>query len=165
MITYGNREDDKIPVANNAVFFLVTLVSTGKSIVLGYFLIKSLNTEEKSRLILDAIDEINATGSFLLSMAFDGLKTNFSTCAALGASFDIENIRPYIINKANGRKIYIVLDPPHMLKCVRNCLSAKSPLKDGDNNVIHWNFFRKTCIERIKFSFTSHDKKTHFFSF
>lgn len=143
MITYGQRGDDEIPVANNAIFFLITIIQTGKSLVLGYFLIKSLNTNEKSQLILSCIEQINSTGSYLMNMAFDGLATDFSTCESLGASFDVDNIRPFIINPGNGRKIFIVLDPPHMLKLVRNCLAAESPLKDGDNNTISWKFLEK----------------------
>lgn len=143
MIKYGQRCDDEIPVANNAIFFLVTLIQTGKTVVLGYFPIKTLNTGEKTKLILDAIGKINSTGAYLLSMAFDGLSTNLSACESMGASFDVSNIRPYIICPANGRKVYIVFDPPHMLKLVRNCLEEKRNLKDGDNNIIDWCFFER----------------------
>lgn len=148
MMTYGTRENDEIPVANNAIFFLITLIQTGKSIVLGYFLIKTLNTNEKSQLILTAIDKVNSTGAYLVNMAFDGLTTNLSTCVLLGASFDIDNIRPFIMNPANGKKIFLVLDPPHMLKLIRNCIAAMSPLKDGDNNVILWSFFEKLVSKK-----------------
>lgn len=153
-VTYGKRDDDEIPVANNAIFFLITLIQTGKTMVLGYFLIKTLNTQEKTKLVLDAIDKINSTGAYLISMAFDGLSTNFSVCESLGASFDIGNIRSFIKNPANGNKIYIVLDPPHMLKLIRNCLAAKSPLKDGKNNSIDWKFFER--LVSVESSLVSH---------
>lgn len=143
MITYGKRNDDEIPVANNAIFFLVTVIGSGKSIVLGYFLIKTLNTSEKAALILEAIDKINSTGAYLISIAFDGLSTNLSACRLLGASLDIDNLQPFIINSANGRKIHIVLDPAHMIKLIRNCLNAMSPLKDGNNNPIDWKFIER----------------------
>lgn len=141
LITYGERNDDEVPIANNAIFFLVTLIKTGKSLILGYFLIKSLNTLEKSKLIQNAIDEVHKTGAILLSIAFDGLNTNFSSCVSMGASFDIGNFKPFLIDSATNRRISIVLDPPHMLKLVRNCLAAKRRLKDGQNEDINWCYF------------------------
>lgn len=75
MISYGQRDNDEVPVANNAIFFLITLIKTGQSLILGYFLIKTLNISEKSQLIQSAIDPINKTGAILPSIAFDGLKT------------------------------------------------------------------------------------------
>lgn len=141
LFTYGERNDDEVPIANNAIFFLVTLIKTGKSLILGYFLIKSLNTLEKSKLIQNAIDEVHKTGAILLSIAFDGLNTNFSSCVSMRASFDIGNFKPFLIDSATNRRISIVLDPPHMLKLVRNCLAAKGRLKDGQNEDINWCYF------------------------
>lgn len=140
-ITYGERDDDEIPVANNAIFFLVTIVKTGHSLILGYFLIKTLNTSEKAELIKMAINEISETGAILTSIAFDGFKTNFSACQHLGASFDVEKFRPFLIDERTNRRISIVLDPPHMLKLVRNCLAAKGHMTDGEGNDIAWIYF------------------------
>lgn len=141
MINYGRRDDDEIPVANYSIFFLINLIESGQSLILGYFLIKTLNSIEKSRLIQTAIEKIDTTGACLMSIAFDGLVTNFSTFELLGASFDIQNLQPFIINPTNNQKICIVLDPPHMLKLVRNCLGAKGHLRDGNNNDVAWEYF------------------------
>lgn len=66
------------------------------------FLIKTLNTLEKSQLIQMAIDKINGTGAVLTSTAFDGLKTNFFACEEqLGASFNIDQFKPFLIDSAN----------------------------------------------------------------
>lgn len=143
LISYGQRDNDEIPIANNAIFFLITLIETGQSLILGYFLIKTLNSLEKSQLIQSAIDEIRKTGAILTSIAFDGLVTNFSACELLGASFDIQKFKPFLMDSVTNRKISIVLDPPHTLKLVRNCLHAKGHLKDGDGNDIAWDYFER----------------------
>lgn len=148
IVTYGRRDGDETPVANNAIFFLLNLVESGQSLILGCFLIKYLDTIEKSELIKDVIAKINSTGAYLMSIAFDGLRTNFSTCEALGASFDLQNLQPFIINPKNNSKIAIVLDPPHMLKLIRNCLAAKGNLKDDHNNVISWSYFEKLVLQK-----------------
>lgn len=87
------------------------------------------------------IDKISETGAFLTSIAFDGLKTNFAACKHFGASFDIENFRPFLTEPKTKRRISIVLDPPHACKLVRNCLAEKENLKDGDGRNISWKYF------------------------
>lgn len=51
IVNYGKRNDDELPIANFANFFLVTLIESGRSLILGYFLIKTLNAVEKVELI------------------------------------------------------------------------------------------------------------------
>lgn len=154
LVTYGRRDGDESPVANHAIVFLINLVESGKSLILGYFLIKNLDTIEKSKLIRETIVKINSTGAWLMSIAFDGLRSNFSTCEHLGASFDLQNLQPFVPNPDKNSKIAIVLDPPHMLKLIRNCLAAKSHLKDGLGNDIAWSYFENLVLN--KSNLTSH---------
>lgn len=154
LVTYGRRDNDEHPVANNAIFFLLNLIETGESIILGYFLIKSLCGHEKVQLITEAITKVNSTGAHLVSIAFDGLTSNFSACRILGASFDIENLHPFISNPENNQQIAIVLDPPHMLKLLRNALASKGHLKDSNNNDIAWSYFESLVL--VKSNLASH---------
>lgn len=140
---YGRRNNNELPVANFGIFFLVTLIESAESFIFAYFLVKSLNTVEKSALITNVIEEINITGCYLMSIAFDGLVTNFSACEMLGASFDTEDFRPFIPNPINSNRICIILDPPHCIKLIRNCLAAKENLRDGNNNPIRWSLFEQ----------------------
>lgn len=158
MVTYGRREDDDIPVANYALFFLVTSLAFKFSLTLGYFLIKSLNTVEKASLLTEATCEIQKTGAHLISIAFDGLKTNFSALEHLGASFDQENFKPYIIDEHNNR-ISLVLDPPHMIKLVRNCLANKGHMVDGNGREISWEFFIRLVQKKNELATHKMNKK------
>lgn len=155
MVTYGRRHGDEIPVANYAIFFLITIIESKHSLILGYFLIKSLNTEEKAELLHDTIVEVNKTGACLLSIAFDGLSTNFTTLQSMGASFDINDLKPFILNPETNQKNFVVLDPPHMLKLIRNCLDAKKCLKDAEKNDIGTLVaFRESFIQEKRISLT-----------
>lgn len=127
---------------------MITLIESGQSFIFAYYLIKSLNTIEKSGLIKNIIDEINSTGCYLMSIAFDGLSTNFSACEMLGASFDTENFHPFIPNPTNSQRISIILDPPHCLKLVRNCLADRKGLKDGKGNPISWSFYENLLSKK-----------------
>lgn len=148
LINYAKRNTDEVPVANFAIFFLVTLAESGRSLILGYFLIKTLNTVEKAELIKRAIKELNNTGCYLMSISFDGLPTNFSACKMLGASFDTQNFHPFILNPDNSNKICIVLDPPHCIKLIRNCIAAKENLRDDNDNPICWSFFESLVSQK-----------------
>lgn len=154
LVTYGRRDNDEHPVANNAIFFMLNLIETGESIILGYFLIKSLCGHKKAKLITDAITKVNSTGAYLVSIAFDGSSSNFSACQILGASFDIENLHPFISNPEDNQEIAIVLDPPHMLKPLRNVLASKGHLKDSNDNDIAWSYFEGLVL--VKNNLASH---------
>lgn len=134
LIEIGKRKNQECFIANNAIFFLITCIETGRSLILGYFLIRTLNTNEKFNLLKDAIAVINETNACLVSVSFDGLPVNFAVCRTMGACFDLDNMKPYILN--NGNKVVIVLDPPHMLKLIRNCLATKNQIVSHKLNVI-----------------------------
>lgn len=69
-------------------------------------------------------------------------------CTTLGASFDTADFRAFIIDPANSRRISIVLDPPHCIKLVRNCIAEKHILIDGNNNPVCWSFFENLVSQK-----------------
>lgn len=58
-----------------------------------------------------------------------------------GANINVysDDFKPYIINPVNNEKIYIILDPCHMLKLVRNTLGNKLEFF-VNNNKIEWRY-------------------------
>lgn len=72
-------------------------------------------------------------------MTFDGAPENISAVRKLGA--DLNAIKSHFVNPYDpNNPIFIVLDPPHMLKLVRNCLERHKVLHDKDGNEIKWAF-------------------------
>lgn len=70
----------------------------------------------------EVINRLGEIGVEIASLTLDGLKTNFSMCESLGVNFDG---RAFIKDPLdNNRKIYVFLDPPHMLKLARNCMGT-----------------------------------------
>ncbi|KYN37512.1 hypothetical protein ALC56_08113 [Trachymyrmex septentrionalis] len=53
----------------------------------------------------------------------------------------------YFINSLSSmekKKIFVLLDPCHMLKLIRNLLFGKlQVIVDGDGNIIKWSFLEK----------------------
>lgn len=88
----------------------------------------------------------------------DGNKTNISMCKFLGANFDGKNA--YIPDPCNAtHKIYIFLDPPHMLKLARNCLGTRD-LVNGDGKLIQWRFIELLYETQRNLSSNSGNKLT-----
>lgn len=138
-ITYGDDEDKELSIAKQAIVFMVNGINEAISIPVAHQFVASLTAEKKAKLLLEVIHEISKTGAKIINITFDGLAENFTTCKILGASFDLEDFRPYFLNPFDGSKIRIILDPPHMLKLARNCLEKKKTLYDLQNRQILWS--------------------------
>lgn len=153
LITYGHREDEEFRLAKQAIVFLVTCVELKLSLPVSYFFIASLNTEEKKDMLIQIIRCLRDIGIDILNISFDGLSTNRSLCENLGANFQPPYIRPYI--EVDGNKILIVLDPPHMLKCVRNSFASRGQFRK-DSSLIMWRYIERLENKRVKHNFVSH---------
>lgn len=79
----------------------------------------------------------------ICNLTFDGAKENIAMCERLGACLDplSEKFSPQIQNPHDGSVIYLILDPSHMEKLLRNLLGNHEVLFDGENNRIEWKYF------------------------
>lgn len=73
----------------------------------------------------------------------DGLITNISVTKILSADFNSD--RPYFPSPTSetiptSYKIYVIMDPPHMLKVFRGCLKRNKLYHDGVS--IHWEYIK-----------------------
>lgn len=141
-ITYGFRPDGShLPIANNALVFMLNGINFNLTLPIAHHFINTLKAEEKATLLKDVITEITKHGVRVLSVTFDGFSTNFTSCELLGANFDPNNMTPYFVLPGYQRKIYIIIDPSHVLKLVRNTLGNNKILSDGSSDKIEWLYF------------------------
>lgn len=153
LITYGERENVNMRLAKQAIVFLITSIELKISLPVAHFFIDNLNAQEKQNMLLDMIRCLWAIGINILTITFDGLITNRSMCEKLGACFQPPNIQPFI--EVDNKQILILLDPPHMLKNVRNSFASKGQfLKDG--SLIMWRYIERLENKRIKNNFVAH---------
>lgn len=125
-------------LAKEALVFLVCGVEENFKIPIAYFLINSLDTQQKAFIINQLFTMLSEIKVEITSLTLDGLKTNISMCKFLGADFDGEAYIRDPLNK--DRKIYVFLDPAHMMKLCRNRV-AKQNLIDGKGRLIKWHYF------------------------
>lgn len=122
----ANREADEkslFPkIATEALVFLVA--GTDFKIPIAYELCRGLDGIDGAALALQVIKKIEAVGARIISFTGDGLPANIATYEELGARFDLE--QPYFHSPTYPQqKIYIILDPIHMLKLARKHFSSK----------------------------------------
>lgn len=150
LITYGEKLNEKLPVATCAIVFMINGINIPISLPIAHHYITSLTKESKANLLMSVISAISETKVEILVLTCDGLPTNFSVFEFLGAKLHRDNLNPYIINPDTGKKIYIMFDACHMLKLCRNFLSNGDVLHDGQNNCIKWEHFEN--LERARYN-------------
>ena len=157
-ITYGSKKKHNgIPVAKQALVFMVTAVNGDFSFPVAHFFIDSLVGMEKAYLIKEVLRSLTNVGIKVINLTFDGFPNNFTACTRLGASFKLTDLRPYFTNPFDSTKIHITLDACHMLKLVRNCLADEKVLHDGDNQSIEWKFIDHLEKYRVHRNFVPHN--------
>lgn len=160
-ISYGFRPDfAAVPVATNVIVFMVNGVNVEFNFPIAYYFITSLTADEKIALLKDIVTEIRNCGVRVLNITFDGLNSNSTMCETLGATFEPNDWKPFFKLPGDDNKIYIIYDPSHMLKLMRNYLGNKKFFIDGDGSKIEWKYFESLENFRLKKEFTHVHKLT-----
>lgn len=134
---HSNEND--LPVANDALVFMISGVEKKFKIPIAYFLTTGLTADEKAAIVNEGLIRLSEIGIEIVAMTFDGHPSNLAVLNAFGGSWDG---RPYILDPAdNNRKIYVLLDPAHMLKLARNTIGSRD-LIDGKGGIISWRYFQ-----------------------
>lgn len=160
-IDYGFRPDcSEVPIANNAIVFMLKGINFELCLPVAHYFINTLNGEEKATLLKAIITKITSYSVRVLSVTFDGLCTNIKTCRILGADFRLKNFRPFIKVPGDESRIYVILDPSHLLKLSRNIIGNHKVLTDGAGQKIEWRFFENLERMRVEKDFTHMHKLT-----
>lgn len=138
--TYGRKPSENI-LASQAIVFMLVGVNERLQSTVAYHFISSLNGKQRSDLLKSVVKAILKCGIKILNLTSDGLPANQTMCEKLGANMDHRSIRfkPYMC--FSNDKIYVIKDPPHMLKLVRNVYGSKQIIFDreggGDQMVLY----------------------------
>lgn len=152
-ISYGSipSNAEYMPVATNAIVFMVNGINVKFNLPIQFEFMNCLQSHEKTAMILMALKVLAEVGITVIALTFDGLANNISTCNLLGARFDVDSdFRPHIINPYTKEKVFILLDSPHMIKLIRNCIGKCSILYHSDGLQIEWKYFEALADLGIK---------------
>lgn len=158
-ITYGSIPENAqyLPIANNAIVFMVNGVNKSFNLPFAHHFINCLQAHEKAALLTIVLKALSETGVKIVAVVFDGLIQNFAICKLLGASFDVQaDFHPFILNPHDNEEILIILDMPHMIKLLRNCIGTKKTLWHIDGTKIEWKYFEALEELRSKCDIVTH---------
>lgn len=151
-------DEEELPCANQAIVFMLCGLNKRFKLPIAYEFIKSLDAFQRANLIMLIIKKITQSGVRIANLTFDGFSANHKMCELLGANLNVhsEDFRPFLINPTNDEKIYILKDPSHMQKLIRNTLAATRNLFDAEDKQILWNHIEK--LEKLgrKHQFFTH---------
>lgn len=143
-INYGqNTKSMENTIAKQAIVFILNGVNTSFESPICYHFIDSLDKFHRRDLINQMINAVTKCGVKITNITFDGHTANIPACVLLGANLTIDSLlyQPYILNATNGERIYIIFDPCHAEKLVRNALASKKVIYDENGGKIEWRYF------------------------
>lgn len=149
------NQSNPLKVAKDALVFMIT--GPDFKIAVAYHLLNGLDCIDRAALTLEVVKKTENTGARLISLTGDGIITNITTAEILGAKFNED--KPYFYSPTYPQqKIYIILDPPHMLKLVRKhfCLDKIY----HDNQLVDWNLIRILVEKQTTDNFSLCNKLT-----
>jgi hypothetical protein len=101
-VDLGNGiNDDSLPVAADALVFMVVSVDGSWKVPCGYFFVNGLSGEERANLVKVCIQRLTDTGIKVISLTCDGPACHFSMLSSLGACLDPSKMIPYFPHPQN----------------------------------------------------------------
>lgn len=155
------KKDDETPIAKDALVFMINGVNDFIRLPLAYYFVQSTKGIDKSAMIEDIVTTLTNCGVRVSNITFDGHSSNISTCKWLGAICGTtpSDIIPYFLNPVNkSERIYIIFDPSHMIKLLRNHLANRKVIYDYKQRAIEWKFIERLFVLKIKKIFTGTNK-------
>lgn len=93
----------------------------------------------KANIINIALEKCHAVGVKVVSLTFDGCRSNLLTMKLLGCNIDnINDFKTYFKHPVSEHNVTVFLDACQMIKLMRNTLESKSCITDNENKVIKW---------------------------
>lgn len=140
----GHIDSDELPEAREVLAFMLVCLNDRWKIPVGYFLANGIGASEKANLVNKCLEFLHESKIVVTSLTFDGAASNVSMIKKLGANVsNFNNIKSYFKHPVTQEKVFILYDPCHMIKLVRNCFASMKVLKNGSNELINWEFISK----------------------
>lgn len=136
-------DDDTLPVAKEALVFMVVALNSSWKMQVGYFLINGLAANERGNLVVQCIKRLHSVGIRVESLTFDGASSNVAMVKQLGCDFDTNNMKSHFSHPITESPVRVFLDPYHMLKLVRNALGDMKAFTDSAGNTVMWRYIER----------------------
>lgn len=153
--TNSTNNMNKVPIVKDALVFMA--VGTDFRITVAYQLLRGMTAIDRAVFAREVIRRVDLTGAKVISFTGDGLHANLAVAKLLGANFD--DNKPYFQRPSNPKEnIYIIFDPPHMIKLLRKYLSEQN-LQHGEHKM-EWELLKKLAAKQGSENFSLTNKPT-----
>lgn len=141
LVDMGMGTEESEIIASQVYVIMLVAINDSFKIPLGYFFITSLTAELKASLINIALRKCHQVKVKVVSLTFDGCKTNIATMKILGCNLDNkESIKTYFKHPSADHNVVVFLDACHMVKLIRNVFESKKIIKNRENAAIKWHY-------------------------
>lgn len=165
--SYGEKggeldKDVEKNIAKQAIVFVLNGIDTNFEFPISYDFINELDKTQRKNLIIDIIAAVTKCGIQITNITFDGHTSNVPALELLGANLQWnvtkknKQFKPFILDPINNKKIFVFLDPSHMVKLVRNRLASCEKFIDINGNQIEWRYIENLYKYSIKNDFHPH---------
>lgn len=150
-----NNDEKEIPVAKDALVYMV--VGPDFRIAVAYFLLDGLQAIDRAALSKEVIRRIEVTGAIVTSFTGDALPSNIASFKLLGCDFKAN--KPFFSSPSHPeRHIYLIFDPPHMLKLIRKDFATHKLFYK--NEPLRWDLLEKLAAKQDSNNFSLGNKLT-----
>lgn len=130
--------------ANQVIVFMAIGINERIKLPIAYHFVKTLAAVDRADLVKSVINAVNTTGAIITNITFDGFSGNPKMCEIFGAHLNpTKNNFKTSFSCQNDHQVNIVMDMPHMIKCVRGILGNHRCLFNGNGGRIEWKFFEE----------------------
>lgn len=136
LVLYEDPTNEENIIAKEAIVFILKGLDVNFEFPMGYYFIHKLKAIQRKNLIQEIISAVTHCRVKITNMTIDGLAANAKMCTLFGANLNVHHkqCKTFILNPVTNEKIYIILDPCHMVKLIRNTLGRKEEFFVGDKN-------------------------------
>lgn len=140
---HGSQDDNESGIyAKEVLVFMLNCINGRWKLPVAYFFISSMTGVQKANLVKACLRFLHTSGVQVVSLTFDGAASNLRMCEKLGASLsDPAKLKTWFKHPCSQEKVYIIFDPPHALKLVRNALGTYKIIVDVDGHQVKWAHF------------------------
>ncbi|KAL9701146.1 hypothetical protein quinque_004587 [Culex quinquefasciatus] len=130
----------RITAAKSALFFMITALDDTWKIPIAYYLVDSIKATTQRDIVNEILQKLHDVGATVVSLTFDGTRTNICTANALGCDLRPEHpLRTSFPHPSTGAPVFALLDAVHMMKLVRNTLFSQGTL-NTPSGPARWKF-------------------------
>lgn len=146
-VNLGNNEEEETEATEVLVMMVVGLKGYWKAPV-SYYLTHTLTSEVQARLVTDLLHALSDCSVRVWAITMDGHPTNVSMCTELGVNLQPTGVvKPFFQHPTTGTPVYVIFDPPHMLKLMRSLLHDYGTLRSPTGS-IHWKLLEDLqCVQ------------------